>query len=147
MKIKLIAVGKKHSKDLRSLITEYEKRLSKYCDLAWDIVPSSSVDTESMAIEKRLADDDYVVLLDETGQQLSNQELAERFEALQNSATKQVVFVIGGAYGVNYSLIVRANLVLSFSRLVFPHQLMRVILLEQIYRSYSIISGSKYHHE
>lgn len=147
MKIKLIVVGKKHSKDLRNLITEYEKRLSKYCDLAWDIIPSSSIDTESMAIEKRLADDDYVVLLDETGQQLNNQELAEKFEALQNSATKQVVFVIGGAYGVNYSLIVRANLVLSFSRLVFPHQLMRVILLEQIYRSYTIISGSKYHHE
>lgn len=147
MKIFIITVGKKHSKDIRPLIELYEKRLKKNCDLTWEIIPSSNIDSESLAIEKRLSTEDFIILLDETGEQLTNNELAEKLEYLQNSSVKRVVFVIGGAYGVNYNLMIRANLVFSISKLVFPHQLMRVILIEQVYRSFSIINGTKYHHE
>ena len=147
MKITIITVGKKHDKKIVESINDYEKRLKKFCDLSWDIVPPSSIDVESLAIEKRLTPDDYVILLDETGQNMDNDELGELVENLQNDSIKRVVFIIGGAYGVNYNLIGKANLVLSFSKLVFPHQLMRLMLIEQLYRTYSIISGGKYHHE
>lgn len=147
MKIVIITVGKKHSKDIKPLIDLYDKRLSKMCDLSWDIIPSTSIDTESITIEKRLSTDDFVILLDETGELLDNDELSEKLENLQNASTKRVVFIIGGAYGVNYNLMIRANLVLSLSKLVFPHQLVRIILIEQIYRSFSILKGAKYHHE
>ncbi len=145
-KITIITVGKKHSKDIKPLIELYEKRLGKMCDLTWDIIPSSSIDSESLAIEKRINTDDFVILLDETGEMMNNDELAEKLEDLQNTSIKRVVFIIGGAFGVNYNLMIRANLVLSLSKLVFPHQLVRVILIEQIYRSFSILKGSKYHH-
>ncbi len=147
MKIVIITVGKKHSKDIKPLIDLYDKRLKKMCDLSWDIIPSTSIDTESITIEKRLSTDDFVILLDETGELLDNDELSEKLENLQNASTKRVVFIIGGAYGVNYNLMIRANLVLSLSKLVFPHQLVRIILIEQIYRSFSILKGTKYHHE
>lgn len=146
-KITIITVGKKHSKETKALIELYEKRLTKMCDLSWDIIPSSNIDSESLAIEKRLSADDFVILLDETGDQLNNDELAEKLENIQNTSVKRIVFIIGGAYGVNYNLMIRANLVFSLSKLVLPHQLVRVILIEQIYRSYSILKGTKYHHE
>jgi 23S rRNA (pseudouridine1915-N3)-methyltransferase len=146
-KITIITVGKKHSKEIKPLIDLYEKRLKKMCDLAWDIIPSSNIDSESLAIDKRLTADDFVILLDETGDQLNNDELAEKLEDLQNTSVKRIVFIIGGAYGVNYNLMIKANLVFSISKLVLPHQLVRVVLVEQIYRSFSILKGTKYHHE
>lgn len=147
MKIVCISVGKKHDKNFGPAIATYEKRLKKFCDFSWQIIPTSSVDIESSAIERTLKDDDYVILLDERGTQLDNQELAEKLEALQNSAIKRVAIIIGGAYGVNHQLITRANLSLGISSLVFPHQIVRLLVVEQLYRSYSILSGGKYHHE
>ncbi len=147
MKVTVITVGKKHDKDLTVAIEKYQKRLKKFCDFSWVYIPTSNIDSESSAIERQLKSDDYVILLDETGEQINNNELAEKIESLQNSSIKQLVFIIGGAYGVNYSLMGRANITISFSQLVFPHQLMRLILIEQLYRSYSILSGSDYHHE
>ena len=147
MKILAITVGKKHDKDIVLAIEKYQKRLKKFCDFSWEYVLTSNVDNESMQIEKLLKTDDQVILLDETGQQINNQDFAEVIESAQNKSTKRLVFIIGGAYGVNYSIIAKANLVMSFSKLVFPHQLMRLLLVEQLYRNYSILSDGKYHHE
>lgn len=147
MKIVCISVGKKHEKELMAAIEKYEKRLKKFCDFSWQIIPSSSVDMESRTIERALSEDDYVILLDELGTQLTNQQLAEGLENLQNSATKRLVMIIGGAYGVNHQLMTRANATFSLSSLVLPHQIVRLIVVEQLYRSYSILHGSKYHHE
>lgn len=147
MKIAIITVGKKHDKNIAGAITEYEKRLKKYCDFSWEFVGSTSVDVEASAIIRLVRSDDFVILLDETGQQFDNEELAGCIESVQNQSTKRLVFIIGGAYGVNYSVITRANLTLGISKLVLPHQLVRLIMIEQIYRSYSILSGSNYHHK
>ena len=147
MKILAITVGKKHDKDIVLAIEKYQKRLKIFCDFSWEYVLTSNVDNESIHIEKLLKTDDQVVLLDETGQQISNQDFAEVIESAQNKSIKRLVFIIGGAYGVNYSIISKANLVMGFSKLVFPHQLMRLLLIEQLYRNYSILSDGKYHHE
>ena len=147
MKILAITVGKKHDKEIVTAIEKYQKRLKKFCDFAWDYIPTSNVDSECLAIEKRINADDFVLLLDETGQSLNNQQLAETIEEVQNKSTKRLVFIIGGAYGVNYTIISKVSLVMSFSSLVFPHQIMRLLLVEQLYRSYSLLAGSNYHHK
>ena len=147
MKILAITVGKKHDKDIVLAIEKYQKRLKIFCDFSWEYVLTSNVDNESMQIEKLLKTEDQVILLDETGQQINNQDFAEVIESAQNKSIKRLVFIIGGAYGVNYSIISKANLVMGFSKLVFPHQLMRLLLIEQLYRNYSILSDGKYHHE
>ena len=146
MKILAITVGKKHDKEIVTAIEKYQKRLKKFCDFTWDYIPTSNVDSECLAIEKRINADDFVLLLDETGQSLNNQQLAETIEEVQNKSTKRLVFIIGGAYGVNYTIISKVSLVMSFSSLVFPHQIMRLLLVEQLYRSYSLLAGSNYHH-
>lgn len=147
MKILAIIVGKKHDKEIVTAIEKYQKRLKKFCDFTWDYIPTSNVDSECLAIEKRINADDFVLLLDETGQSLNNQQLAETIEEVQNKSTKRLVFIIGGAYGVNYTIISKVSLVMSFSSLVFPHQIMRLLLVEQLYRSYSLLAGSNYHHK
>ena len=147
MKILAITVGKKHDKEIVTAIEKYQKRLKKFCDFAWDYIPTSNVDSECLAIEKRINADDFVLLLDETGQSFNNQQLAETIEEVQNKSTKRLVFIIGGAYGVNYTIISKVSLVMSFSSLVFPHQIMRLLLVEQLYRSYSLLAGSNYHHK
>ena len=146
MKITVVTVGKKHDKDIVLAVEKYQKRLKKFCDFYWEYVSASNVDTESSAILRLISQDDLTVLLDNSGEQISNERLSNIIEEAQNNSIKRLVFVIGGAYGVNYSVIARANLVLSFSNLIFPHQLMRLILIEQIYRSYSILNNSDYHH-
>lgn len=147
MKIVCITVGKKHDKDFVDAIERYEKRLKKFCDFEWRYIPSSTVDVESSAIERAIKPDDFVILLDENGAAVTNQELANKLEELQNNSIKRVVIIIGGAYGVNYQLIQRSSITYSLSNLVFPHQLVRLILVEQLYRSYSILAGSGYHHD
>lgn len=147
MKIFVITVGKKHDKELVLSIEKFQKRLKPFCDFAWDFIPSSNVDSESLVIEKRLQLDDYVVLLDETGESVNNDQLSDLLEESQNKSIKRLVFIIGGAYGVNYQVIGKSNKVISLSNLVFPHQIMRLLLIEQLYRSYSILAGSDYHHK
>lgn len=147
MKILAVTVGKKHDKEIVLAIEKFQKRLKKFCDFSWEHIPSSNVDTESIAIEKRLQPDDYVVLLDEIGETINNDQLSDLLEEAQNKSTKRLVFIIGGAYGVNYQIIGKSNKVISFSSLVFPHQVMRLLLVEQLYRSYSILARTDYHHE
>lgn len=150
--IKVITVGKKHETWIESGLERYQKRLKKPFNVEWVLLPHSSHygirarQEESEHIISRLKDQDYVMLLDETGKMLSSPSLAKRLEdCFVNS--QQIVLIIGGAFGVNDALRTRANFVWSFSDLVFPHQLVRLMLIEQIYRSQEIASGSSYHHD
>ena len=150
MSIKIIAVGKKHEKWVKDGIDRYESRLRKPWDISWTYLSHSSLAEEAARAEesKRILDkvsnDDYLILLDERGKNLSSPELSQLLAA--NLGYKQVVLVIGGAYGVDDSVRQRANTVWRLSKLVFPHQLVRLILTEQIYRAGEIANNRPYHH-
>ena len=158
MKITLVTVGKMKDRILAHAIKEYEKRLSRYCRL--DMVQVSDEKTPEKASEAKarqireregerilaqLKEGAYVIALAIEGKMASSEELAKKLEKLGITGKSQVVFVIGGSLGLSEAVLKRADEQLSFSRMTFPHQLMRVILLEQIYRSYRIIAGEPYH--
>ncbi|MBF0809160.1 23S rRNA (pseudouridine(1915)-N(3))-methyltransferase RlmH [Rothia nasimurium] len=150
MTIKIIAIGKKHEKWVKDGIDRYETRLRKPWDITWQYLPHSSLAEEAARAEEsrrileKVNRDDYLVLLDERGKMLSSPALARLLEA--QLGFKKVVLVIGGAYGVDDSVRARANTVWSLSDLVFPHQLVRLIITEQIYRAGEIAVGRSYHH-
>ena len=142
--IKIIAGGKKSSGWVLEACAEYEKRLKKPFDIKWEIY-----DEEKLA--KHLTDwkfspDEFVILADERGKNITSPELSERLMQAFNSS-KSVAIIIGGAFGVTEEVRNRADFVWSFSKLVFPHMLMRVMMTEQIYRAQEIAHGGKYHHE
>ena len=154
MKIVCVAVGKKHDSDIAGAIHEYTARLQKYRPFEWAVLPAKgradageTKRIESAAIAARIKDDDYVVLLDENGSQLASGGLADMLEALDSQSMKRTVFIIGGAYGVTENLTRRADALWSLSKLTFPHQLVRLILAEQLYRAQTIRRGEPYHHE
>lgn len=149
--ITIIAVGKKHEGWITDGLERYEKRLGKPWNVKWVLLPHSPAESvgarqdESERILQRLNPDDFVVLLDERGKLLDSPALAKQMEAVFPTG-KNIVCIVGGAYGVNEALTKRANLVWSLSPLVFPHQLVRLILIEQIYRAQEIALGHPYHH-
>ena len=157
MKITLITVGKIKEKYLKDAIAEYSKRLSKYCKL--DIIEVSDEKTPDQASEtvegirskegekilRYIKDDMYVITLEIAGKMLTSEELAERIEKLGIQGKSSIAFVIGGSIGLGKEVLKRSDYALSFSKMTFPHQLMRVILLEQVYRSYRIMNGEPYH--
>ncbi len=158
MKITLITVGKIKEKFYTDAIAEYSKRLSRYCKLeiiqvADEKTPDKASETEARLIKEKegdrilaqIKDHAYVIALAIEGQMLSSEQLADKIEQLGISGQSQIVLIIGGSLGLSDAVLRRADYKLSFSRMTFPHQLMRVILLEQIYRSYRIIEGSPYH--
>ncbi len=152
MQIYIIAVGKESSPELASLQNTYERRLQPVAGVTWKLLPASrAIDIhqartqDSEQIQAQLKQNDTVILLDERGQQQTNEQFAETFERLAGSQGR-LVFVIGGAFGVTDTLRERAQFVWSFSQLVFPHQLIRVMLLEQIYRTFMVQKGHPYHH-
>lgn len=158
MKITIITVGKVKESYFRGAIEEYSKRLSKYCRLEIIEVPDEKTpDGASAALEdkikekegerilKHVKEDAYVTALAIEGKELDSLKLAEKIEFLGISGKSHIQFIIGGSLGLHSSVLSRADYKLSFSRMTFPHQLMRIILLEQIYRSYRIISGEPYH--
>ncbi len=150
--IRIIAIGRKHESWIAEGLQRYEKRLQKPWDAEWVLLPHSALDgprarqEESERMLGRIKDTDHVVLLDETGEPLDSPALSRLCEQVFTTG-KPLTFVIGGAYGVDERLHARANRVVSLSRLVFPHQLVRLILAEQLYRAQSIASGGRYHHE
>lgn len=152
MSIQIISVGKKHEDWVKDGIERYQQRLKRPFDIEWVLLPHSSHDglksrqEESSAILKRLNANDFVVLLDERGLNIASPELATKIEGAFNQS-KNIIFIIGGAYGVSDELITRASFSWSLSKLVFPHQLVRLILTEQIYRAQEIAGGRSYHHE
>lgn len=158
MKITLITVGKIKEKYLEQAIAEYSKRLSRYCKLeiiqvadektpdgASPLVEEQIKEKEGQRILSHIKDGMYVIALAIQGNMLTSEELAQKMDTLGISGVSHAVFVIGGSLGLSEQVLKRADYQLSFSKMTFPHQLMRVILLEQIYRSYRIISGAPYH--
>ena len=142
--IRVIAGGKKHLDWVNMAISEYEKRLKKPFNVEWQFFDEEKLLNN---LEKwPFTGQQFVILLDERGRNLSSPELSETFSR-QFINSKEVVIIIGGAFGVSEEIRKRADLVWSLSRLVFPHQLVRVILAEQIYRAQEINLGGKYHHE
>lgn len=150
--ITIVAVGKKHEEWVTTGIDRYQRRLRQPFDTRWELLPHSSLQgdqarqEESGRILSRLSASDYVVLLDETGRLIDSPALSELLSD-QYVHSKAVTFVIGGAYGVDERVAQRANATVSLSKLVFPHQLVRLILVEQLYRAQDIATGGKYHHQ
>lgn len=158
MKITIVTVGKIKEKYLKDAIAEYEKRLSKYCKLEMIEVPDEKTpDNASETVEKgirskeaerilkHIKEDSYIITLEINGKQLSSEEFADKIETLGIQGTSHITLIIGGSIGLGTEVLQKSNFALSFSKMTFPHQLMRVILLEQIYRAYRIISGEPYH--
>lgn len=152
MPIKILTIGKKHEPWVAEGIERYQKRLRSPFTLEWVLLPHSSLEgdrarqEESERILSRLQQDEYVVLLDERGKLLDSPAFSTQISE-QLDASRTVVLVIGGAYGVDNSVHTRANYILSLSPLVFPHQLVRLLLIEQLYRAQQIRLGGSYHHE
>jgi 23S rRNA (pseudouridine1915-N3)-methyltransferase len=158
MKITVITVGKIKEKYLRDAVAEYVKRLSRYCkleiievadektpDQASETVEEQIRDKEGERILKYIRDDMYVITLEIGGKMVSSEELADKINMLGIRGQSSVAFVIGGSIGLGREVLKRSDYALSFSKMTFPHQLMRVILLEQVYRSYRIINREPYH--
>ncbi|MDX9888253.1 MAG: 23S rRNA (pseudouridine(1915)-N(3))-methyltransferase RlmH [Anaerovoracaceae bacterium] len=146
MNIRILCIGKMKETYWREASKEYEKRLSKYCSLTIiELKEDSSLEKEGEDILKRLKEDDFVIALDMKGQQLTSEGLARRIESLAIEGKSKLVLVIGGSDGLSQEVLWRANLQISFSKLTFPHQMIRIFLLEQLYRSFKIIKGETYH--
>lgn len=149
MNITILAVGKKRTEYFESALAEYQKRLSRWVNVRWHIVPVSNIESESQQLHRLIEDAGshrVSILLDERGHTWSTPELAATIESWQNQSIKEVLFVIGGAHGVNTQVQDAVTQVWSLSALVFPHELVRVLLLEQLYRAYDLNAGGKYHH-
>lgn len=158
MNITVICIGKLKEKYWTAAIDEYSKRLKGYCNL--DIIelkearlPDKAGPAEELAVKeaegeeilKKVKDNQYVITLEVKGKMLSSEKLAEKIETLGIDGQSNVVFVIGGSLGLSAAVSKRANYKLSFSEMTFPHQMMRVILLEQVYRGFKIIKNEAYH--
>lgn len=158
MNISVICIGKLKEKYWVQAVAEYSKRLSGYCSL--DIVelkearlPDKAGPAEELAVKeaegaeilKRLKDNMYVITLEVKGKELSSEKLAEKIESLAISGHSNIAFIIGGSLGLSEAVSKRSDFKLSFSQMTFPHQMMRVVLLEQVYRSFKIIRHETYH--
>jgi len=158
MRITLICVGKLKEKYLVQGVEEYSKRLSRYCTLEIiELADEKTPDNASEALEdiikrkegerilKALKEDSYCIALAIEGSMLSSEELSNKINTLGTNGTSHISIIIGGSLGLSEEVLKRADYKLSFSKMTFPHQLMRMILLEQIYRAYRIISNQPYH--
>lgn len=146
MKVFIISPGKPHAPELKDAIGEYEKRLAAALPVTWAFPAAGTKESEGDAILKLIKPEDRVVLLDERGKDMDSPGLSRFVDENLVQGTKRLVFVIGGAFGVTDAVRERADLVLRLSAFVFPHLLVRLILIEQLYRAWSIRSGGKYHH-
>lgn len=151
MTVKILAIGKKHESWVQEGIERYQKRLKRPFDAQWVFLPHSSLaadrarEEESERILARIGDKDFVVLLDERGENITSPQVSHLLSTTFTAA-RPVVVIIGGAYGVNSRLMERADFTWSLSHLVFPHQLVRLLLVEQLYRAQEIAAGNPYHH-
>jgi 23S rRNA (pseudouridine1915-N3)-methyltransferase len=157
MKLQFWSVGKAHEPYVKEGVEMFTKRIAHYYPVEWNIIPmpKNTAMLSEMDLKKKegetilnfLHKDDYLVLLDERGKQLKSEELAKFIEQRANESVKKIVFLIGGAFGVSDEVAKRANYKWGLSNLVFPHQLVRLILAEQVYRACTIIKNEKYHHQ
>jgi 23S rRNA (pseudouridine1915-N3)-methyltransferase len=157
MKIWFWSIGKTNESYVKEGVAEFTKRISKYFPVEWNIipVPKNAGMLSEMDLKKRegemilqwLKQDDYLIALDEHGKQFSSEGLSEFLQQRATASTKNLVFLIGGAFGLDAAVLKRAQLKWSLSQLTFPHQLVRMILAEQVYRACTILQNEKYHHK
>ncbi|MEO7523791.1 MAG: 23S rRNA (pseudouridine(1915)-N(3))-methyltransferase RlmH [Ferruginibacter sp.] len=157
MKIQFWTIGKAHESYVKEGIELFTKRIANYYPVAWSIIhpPKNAAALNELDLKKKegeiiliaLQKEDCLVLLDEKGKQFSSETLAAFIQQRANESIRQIIFLIGGAYGVSEAVKQRANHTWSLSSLVFPHQLVRLILAEQLYRACSILRNEKYHHQ
>lgn len=145
MNITILCVGKLKEKYWTEASDEYRKRLSRYCTIVVEELKEENPEGEGQNILKRLKKDTYVVTLEIQGKALSSEELSSKIQGLALEGKSDITFVIGGSDGLSEEVSKRSDFKLSFSRMTFPHQMMRIFLLEQIYRSFKIMKGEAYH--
>lgn len=156
MKISFWSIGKAHEAYVKSGVEEFTKRLSNYFPVQWNIipVPKNAGMLSEIDLKKREGDmildflkaDDYLITLDERGKEMTSEGLANFLQQRANESSKTLVFLIGGAFGLDERVLKAAKLKWSLSPLTFPHQLVRLILAEQVYRACTILRNEKYHH-
>jgi 23S rRNA (pseudouridine1915-N3)-methyltransferase len=157
MKIRFWSIGKAHDSYVKEGVAEFTKRISKYFPVEWTIipVPKNAAMLSELDLKKRegetilqwLKPDDYLIALDEHGKQFSSEGLSELLQERASASTKNLVFLIGGAFGLDAAVLKKAKMKWSLSQLTFPHQLVRLILAEQVYRACTILQNEKYHHK
>jgi 23S rRNA (pseudouridine1915-N3)-methyltransferase len=157
MNIKLLAVGKTDNKALQQLIAEYENRLKHYIKFELEIIPDiknaknlsevQQKEKEGEQILKKLKKTDVLVLLDENGKQYSSLDFSSYLQKKMNSGIKQLVFVIGGPYGFSDAIYQKAQGKISLSKMTFSHQMVRLFVVEQVYRAFTILRNEPYHHK
>jgi 23S rRNA (pseudouridine1915-N3)-methyltransferase len=157
MKFQFWSLGKPHEPYVKPGVENFTGRIAKYYPVDWSIIspPKNAGLLDETALKKKEADillaglskEDYLVALDERGKSLGSEQLATFIQARANDSTRQLIFLIGGAYGLHENILNRANFKWSLSLLTFPHQLVRLILAEQVYRACTIIRNEKYHHQ
>ena len=157
MKLQFWTIGKNNEPYVREGVEDFTKRISKYYPVEWTIIPlpknagmMSEMDLkkkEGEIVLEWLTKDDYLVALDEKGKQFNSESLAAFIMKRSNESVKTLIFLVGGAFGLDETVLNRANYKWSLSQLTFPHQLVRLILAEQVYRACTILRNEKYHHK
>ncbi len=157
MKLSIWATGKNNESYIKEGVEEFTKRISNYFPIEWNIIPSPKIagllspsdlkKKEAEMILQSLKLDDFLVALDENGKQFNSKGVADFLQQRASESTKNIVFLIGGAYGLDWQVLQKARIKWSLSQLTFPHQLVRLILAEQIYRACTILRNEKYHHK
>jgi len=157
MKIKLLAIGKTDDKNLMQLIDTYQKRLQHYITFDLEIIPdlknvknlseTQQKEKEGTLILNKLQNTDQLVLLDDKGASFSSIEFSKYLQKKMNSGIKQLVLVIGGPYGFSDAVYQKATGEISFSKMTFSHQMIRLFVVEQLYRGFTILKNEPYHHE
>ena len=153
MNIKILCLGKSKKKYIENGVNEYLKRLTKYSHIKFEILPDVKLtktinieivkEKEAVIIEKHISENSLIICLDEHGKQLTSLEFSVFLNKINQ---KNIIFIIGGIYGISSRIIQKADLILSFSHFTFTHQMIRLLLIEQIYRAFTIIKGKKYHY-
>lgn len=156
MKIQFWSIGKAHEPYVKPGVEAFTRRIGHYFPVSWNIIPvpkhtgmMSEADlrsAEARTVQDWLSKDDYLVALDEKGKSMGSEQVAAFMQSRANEGVKQLVFLIGGAYGLDRAILQRAKFTWSLSALTFPHQLVRLILAEQVYRACTILRNEKYHH-
>ena len=156
MKLQFWSIGKNHNAYIKGGVDEFTSRISNYYPVKWNILNASknAASLTELALKQKEAElvlgmlhkDDYLVVLDSRGKQITSEDLSRFLQQRANESQKQLIFLIGGAYGIEEPVLKRANFVWSLSLLTFPHQLVRLVLSEQIYRACTIQRNEKYHH-
>ncbi|MES2314560.1 MAG: 23S rRNA (pseudouridine(1915)-N(3))-methyltransferase RlmH [Patescibacteria group bacterium] len=149
MKIIIVAIGKEKDFGGYELVREYTERISHYCTCEWKYIPGTSAQEDNAKLVEVMEKEgagSYAIALDEIGKEYTSSAFAEVIQSRMNESVRTLFFIIGGSYGLNDEVRSHARLTLGLSKLTFPHQLVRLILIEQLYRAFTIIRGEKYHH-